>query len=235
MSNTVVLLSIPGLRAADLGSMPRLLDLTRRGETRPLTPSFPAVTCPVQVNLTTGGATLLSGFIPGRECAYDPAQDEVGCLSGSQLNSYDFAAQAPRAIAESSTIRSGTFGTVRITFNATHWFVPDASGLAAYPRAGGSPRYYPSIDTRNEAYAVDDDSAFVCIAGDIVRVSLEDETHEALTRGDCASIQGLGAVLAIDATYVYYVGASDFSNGGHPIDIRRIARTAPGSPVTPGE
>jgi predicted AlkP superfamily pyrophosphatase or phosphodiesterase len=49
-----VLLSIPGLRAADLAHMPRLAGLGKTGATVPLVPSFPCVTCPVQANMTTG-------------------------------------------------------------------------------------------------------------------------------------------------------------------------------------
>ncbi|HVJ84097.1 MAG TPA: alkaline phosphatase family protein [Caulifigura sp.] len=54
MPKSVVLLSIPGLRSRDLGAMPRLLDLSRKGVSVPLTHSFPAVTAPVQATLTTG-------------------------------------------------------------------------------------------------------------------------------------------------------------------------------------
>lgn len=54
MHANAVLLSIPGLRAKDLASMPRLSALTAAGATVPLSASFPAVTCPVQATLTTG-------------------------------------------------------------------------------------------------------------------------------------------------------------------------------------
>ncbi|MGE0536925.1 MAG: alkaline phosphatase family protein [Pirellulales bacterium] len=50
----VVLLSIPGLRRQDLAHMPRLGALARAGDQAALAPSFPAVTCPVQMNMTTG-------------------------------------------------------------------------------------------------------------------------------------------------------------------------------------
>jgi predicted AlkP superfamily pyrophosphatase or phosphodiesterase len=49
-----VLLSIPGLRAADLASMPRLSALGKGGVTAPLAHTFPCVTCVSQVTLTTG-------------------------------------------------------------------------------------------------------------------------------------------------------------------------------------
>jgi predicted AlkP superfamily pyrophosphatase or phosphodiesterase len=54
MSQHVVLISLPGLRSQDLDLMPNLKALADRGGSRPLVPSFPAVTCPVQATLTTG-------------------------------------------------------------------------------------------------------------------------------------------------------------------------------------
>lgn len=54
MHRHAVLLSIPGLRATDLSDMPRLSALASDGKTVGLSASFPAVTCSVQANLTTG-------------------------------------------------------------------------------------------------------------------------------------------------------------------------------------
>ncbi|GAB4138618.1 MAG: alkaline phosphatase family protein [Planctomycetaceae bacterium] len=54
MNQYAVLLSIPGLRERDLSAMPRLSGLAEHGVTKPLIPSFPCMTCPVQVSLTTG-------------------------------------------------------------------------------------------------------------------------------------------------------------------------------------
>src|SRR5688500_3266823 len=54
MPEYVILLSIPGLREQDLAAMPRLAGLTDGGDRAALVPSFPAVTCPVQANMTTG-------------------------------------------------------------------------------------------------------------------------------------------------------------------------------------
>jgi len=54
MGNHVVLLSVPGLREQDLTAMPCLSRLVARGDRAVLVPSFPAVTCPVQANMTTG-------------------------------------------------------------------------------------------------------------------------------------------------------------------------------------
>jgi hypothetical protein len=54
MPQHVVLLSVPGLRERDLSSMPSLGRLATGGGYASLVPSFPAVTCPVQANMTTG-------------------------------------------------------------------------------------------------------------------------------------------------------------------------------------
>lgn len=54
MTENVVLLSVPNLRRPDLARMPRLRELMARGDEAPLAPSFPAVTCSVQANMTTG-------------------------------------------------------------------------------------------------------------------------------------------------------------------------------------
>jgi predicted AlkP superfamily pyrophosphatase or phosphodiesterase len=58
-----VLLSIPGLRAADLASMPRLTALGKGGSTLPVAHTFPCVTCPSQATITTGTAPQQHGVI----------------------------------------------------------------------------------------------------------------------------------------------------------------------------
>jgi len=58
-----VLLSIPGLRAADLTSMPRLTALGRGGSTLPIAHTFPCVTCPSQATITTGTGPQQHGVI----------------------------------------------------------------------------------------------------------------------------------------------------------------------------
>jgi len=63
MSEYVVLISIPGLREKDLRSMPRLSALVAAGDRASLVPSFPAVTCPVQANLTTGALPKQHGVV----------------------------------------------------------------------------------------------------------------------------------------------------------------------------
>lgn len=48
------LVSIPGLRAQDIAEMPTLSRLADQGSQVPLVPSFPPVTCPVQISMSTG-------------------------------------------------------------------------------------------------------------------------------------------------------------------------------------
>ena len=54
MPEYVILLTVPGLRGSDLDAMPRLRGLTENGDRAELAPGFPAVTCSVQANITTG-------------------------------------------------------------------------------------------------------------------------------------------------------------------------------------
>jgi predicted AlkP superfamily pyrophosphatase or phosphodiesterase len=77
MAKNVVLVSVPGVRSADVGSMPRLMDLMKRGDSRPLVPSFPAVTCPVQVNLTTGVGPEQHGVVANGFYWRDKGQVEM--------------------------------------------------------------------------------------------------------------------------------------------------------------
>jgi predicted AlkP superfamily pyrophosphatase or phosphodiesterase len=58
-----VLLSIPGLRTADLVAMPRLTALGKGGTTLPLAHTFPCLTCPSQAALTTGTGPQQHGVI----------------------------------------------------------------------------------------------------------------------------------------------------------------------------
>ena len=58
-----VLLSIPGLRAADLAAMPRLTALGKGGTTLPIAHTFPCLTCPSQAALTTGTGPQQHGVI----------------------------------------------------------------------------------------------------------------------------------------------------------------------------
>ncbi len=54
MQDHVVLLSIPGLAGEHLAHMPNLRAKMAKGDRAPLAASFPAVTCAVQANMTTG-------------------------------------------------------------------------------------------------------------------------------------------------------------------------------------
>lgn len=63
MTNSVILLSIPGLRSGDLDAMPRLSAMLAGGERASLTPSFPCVTWPVQANMLTGQRPAVHGVV----------------------------------------------------------------------------------------------------------------------------------------------------------------------------
>jgi predicted AlkP superfamily pyrophosphatase or phosphodiesterase len=57
--------------------MPRLLDVTRKGLSVPLQPSFPAITCPVQSNLTTGVGPETHGVVANGFYWRDKGQVEM--------------------------------------------------------------------------------------------------------------------------------------------------------------
>jgi len=59
----VLVLSVPGLRRADLARMPAVAALAAGGQCLPLAPGFPAVTCPVQATLTTGTPPAAHGIV----------------------------------------------------------------------------------------------------------------------------------------------------------------------------
>jgi len=63
MAEYVVLLSLPGLRPQDLDSMPNLQAQMAAGEKSTIVPSFPGVTCSVQVNMTTGAPPAYHGVV----------------------------------------------------------------------------------------------------------------------------------------------------------------------------
>lgn len=54
MSRSVLYLSVPGLRAVDLATMPNLQKIAKSGSQATLVPSFPCVTWPVQCNMLCG-------------------------------------------------------------------------------------------------------------------------------------------------------------------------------------
>jgi len=63
MPQSVVLVSIPGLRPQDLDQLPTVKAIQEQGDVKPLVPSFPCVTCPVQANMTTGVGPEQHGVI----------------------------------------------------------------------------------------------------------------------------------------------------------------------------
>ena len=90
MPEYVVLLSIPGLRQHDLSHMPRLRSLVAGGDRSELVPSFPAVTCPVQANMTTGAPPCVHGVVANGFYWRDKLQVEMwtsanDCIGRPQL------------------------------------------------------------------------------------------------------------------------------------------------------
>lgn len=63
VSRSIVFLSLPGLRDRDVSYMPQLRQLVDGGSRVPLTPSFPAVTWPVQTNMLTGQSPSVHGIV----------------------------------------------------------------------------------------------------------------------------------------------------------------------------
>lgn len=63
MPRPVILLSIPGLRPADVRKMPVLSELAAAGRQAALVPSFPCVTWPVQANMLTGRLPCEHGIV----------------------------------------------------------------------------------------------------------------------------------------------------------------------------
>ena len=90
MAEYVVLLSVPGLRGQDLAQMPRLQALAASGDQAELAPSFPAVTCSVQANMTTGMPPTDHGVIANGFYWRDKQQVEMwtspnDCIERPQL------------------------------------------------------------------------------------------------------------------------------------------------------
>ncbi|MFV2068292.1 MAG: alkaline phosphatase family protein [Pirellulales bacterium] len=90
MTNNVVLLSIPGLREGDIRRMPNLARLTAQGDRSALVPSFPAVTCPVQANMTTGLLPAQHGVVANGFFWRDKGQVEMwtawnDCIGAPQI------------------------------------------------------------------------------------------------------------------------------------------------------
>ena len=90
MPDHVILLSIPGLRRQDVALMPQLQSLTGEGDCGELVPSFPAVTCPVQANMTTGAPPCEHGVVANGSFDRDTNQVEMwtetnACIARPQL------------------------------------------------------------------------------------------------------------------------------------------------------
>ncbi len=90
MRDYVVLLSIPGLREQDVAVMRNLRSAVVGGEIADLTPSFPAVTCPVQAAMTTGGTprehgVVANGFYWREKRAVEMWTSPNDCIERPQL------------------------------------------------------------------------------------------------------------------------------------------------------
>lgn len=90
MPDYVILLSVPGLRKQDLAHMPRLQTLVGGGDCGELVPSFPAVTCPVQANMTTGAPANEHGVVANGSYDRDRRTVEMwtetnACIARPQL------------------------------------------------------------------------------------------------------------------------------------------------------
>ncbi len=88
MNDHVVLLSIPGLRASDLGAMSNLSRMAV--DQMSLGPSFPCVTCPVQANMTTGVLPHKHGVVANGFFYRDQQQVEMWtawneCIQAPQI------------------------------------------------------------------------------------------------------------------------------------------------------
>ncbi len=98
MVQPLILLSIPNLREKDVAIMPRLRALTAGGEIADLRPSFPAVTCPVQANMTTGRLPREHGVVANGFYWRERRQPEMwtapnDCIEKPQI--WDMLSHAP--------------------------------------------------------------------------------------------------------------------------------------------
>ena len=90
MPDYVILLSVPGLRQKDLPQTPRLQALVADGDCGELVPSFPAVTCPVQANMTTGAppaehGVVANGFFSRERYEVEMWTSPNDCIARPQL------------------------------------------------------------------------------------------------------------------------------------------------------
>ena len=90
MPDHVVLLSIPALRQQDVAFMPRLQSLVGAGDAAELVPGFPALTCTVQANMTTGlppseHGVVANGFYWPEQQTVEMWTSPNGCVDRPQL------------------------------------------------------------------------------------------------------------------------------------------------------
>jgi hypothetical protein len=87
MDKYLVFLSIPGLRERDLAVMPRLSALMAAGARASLSPSFPAVTWPVQANMLTGKRPSEHGVVSNGFYWRESRQVEMWTAWNDKINS----------------------------------------------------------------------------------------------------------------------------------------------------
>ncbi len=89
-NQTLLLISMPGLRTRDLEHMPRLKSLADRGAAREFIPTFPCVTSPVQATMLTGRPPSDHGIIGNGFYHRDLGEVQLwvgrnGLIQGDQL------------------------------------------------------------------------------------------------------------------------------------------------------
>ena len=144
-----------------------------------------------------GQATLIPNIespCTNSNAVYDAATDEMGCLSEGSIVSYDFGTRTVKTIATSSVIKGPPFGAPALAYNATHWFapitLPSGPAIGAYPRDGsGTLTRYETLEALGPIL-VDDQYMYACLAGELTRVSLTDQSKRVLTE-DCGGSFGV--------------------------------------------
>ncbi len=123
MPDHVILLSVPGLRGGDVAAMPNLQRLVAKGDQTALVPSFPCVTCPVQVNMTTGRSPAQHGIVANGFYWRDKRQVEMWTAWNDVIQSpqiWDVLSQ------HDSEIRSAVWFPLLAKGAEAHWICTPA-------------------------------------------------------------------------------------------------------------
>lgn len=105
MSKHVILLSIPALREKDLEYVPVLKKMAAEGAKVALRPGFPAVTCTVQANMTTGRSPREHGIIANGQFDRESGKVEMWTAPNTAIE----APQLWEVLAEEAKARSEEF------------------------------------------------------------------------------------------------------------------------------